>query len=84
MVRRCEWVARGRNAQCAGLLTYRVLGSESEHQSEGLVEVEGIVVENFDIEVPCLEVVGRYEGDASWQALSHLHDRRSGISSGCS
>lgn len=47
---------------------YWVLGPESKHQSEGLVEIERIVVEDFDIEVPCLEVVGRNEGDASWEA----------------
>lgn len=56
-------------------LTYWVLRTESEHQSEGLVEVKRIFIEDFDVEVPCFKVVGRHEGDASWKAAGNLHNK---------
>lgn len=41
-----------------------VLVSEFEEQSERLVEVERVVVEHLDIEVPLVEVFRRHKSDA--------------------
>lgn len=66
-----------RNASESGRMrsddrTNRVLIAELEEQPEGLVEVERVVVEHLDIEVPLVEGFGRYERYARGQFLFYL------------
>lgn len=44
--------------------TYWILISKFEVQSEGLVQVERVVVQHLDVQGPVLEVVGRDQSDA--------------------
>lgn len=39
--------------------TDRVLVTESEEQSEGFVEIKRVGIEYPNVQIPCLEVVGR-------------------------
>lgn len=54
-----------------GLFTYWVLVAESEHKSVS-VWVERVVVENLDVEVPGLKVIGGHKGYSSWEVVGDL------------
>jgi hypothetical protein len=49
-----------------------VVGAEVKVEAVGLVEVEGVVVEDADVDLPVLEVVGATEDDARWGAVLEL------------
>lgn len=44
--------------------TYRIIIAESKAETESLVEIEGVVIENTDVHLPFFEVVGGDEADA--------------------
>lgn len=57
--------------RCVRFLTDWVLVPKSEHQSVN-IWVERVVVENLDVQVPRLEVIGRHKRDARREVVSDL------------
>lgn len=55
----------------ARFFTDWVLVPKPEHQPVD-IWVERVVVEDFDVQVPDLEIVGRHKRDASWEVASDL------------
>ena len=58
----------------------RVVVREAEAEAIGAIQVEGIVVQDFDVHKPFFEVVGCDKGDAGGEGLLQLQ-RRSEINS---
>lgn len=56
---------------CARFFTDWVLVSKPEHQSVN-IWVEGVVVENLDVQVPRLEVIGGHKRDARREVVGDL------------
>jgi len=59
-----------------GRRTDRVVVAEAEAEAVGLVEVEGVGVEDLDVHLPLFEVVGGDEGYTWWEGLLDLGRRR--------
>lgn len=55
-----------------GVRTYGVIVAEAETEPECLVEVERVRVQDADVHLPFLEVVGGYEADAWGEGLVDL------------
>ena len=58
-----------------GWSTYRVVVAEFEAETEYLVEVDGVVIEDLDVHLPFFEVVGGDEVDAWREGLVDLNKR---------
>lgn len=56
---------------CARFFTDWVLVSKPEHQSVN-IWIEGVVVENLDVQVPRLEVIGGHKRDARREVVGDL------------
>lgn len=52
--------------------TYGIITAEAETQTECLVQVDGVGVEDLDVHLPFFEVVGGDEGYAWWEGLVDL------------
>lgn len=52
--------------------TYRIVVAKAETEAEGLVEVDGVGVENADVHLPFFEIIGGDEADAWREGLVNL------------